>query len=628
MAVKEGPLTRADLEAIWEGAIDRAYREPLVAAGEGNGLETQAQSWEILARTSRAVDITTQAMFIMPWSGQTDEPAAGESKATVTLTFARTKRLEVPLVLAAGYIFAEEQTTDWGENGGEVVLTDRRYILTDTLVFHPGDMGPFTVTAEAEVAGYGHNNPMPGAIQVVSQVGENLQNELASVALVGPAALSAPTEASVTVTAANEADMFVPEHVGQYVAFTDGANAGRIGRVASFVAPSTGIGSGVLLELEQSIEASVYAGTFQAGELLSLANGGPAFATARCLGERIVSGTKKLTWVALRGDFTLIAVTTTTVTGLTSGATLTIAFKTFPQLFSAESSAATWRVYDWAADFGLTVTNVDSPTGGKSGWLDEIADERMLARGSGEDDETFRPRVWAVSDTVAPNALKRALSRTLGALSWCFREVGMSELPGFFYDGSNVAVGTATTTTIADKLDAYDTDVGIFTGVLTSGVFIFNEKLEVRSAAGTIAHGYFGRIDGGVTFTFIRKDGTLTTGALVATTIVGMTSGAIFTPASVSVPASVNARRFHRYFDYTEFRGFFLVGLQRLGIGEYGIAYDSGTHDAYDEPSLLNFFDGSPLGAGALYKRVYDAMLATKAGGVGFDLYLEDWGCP
>ena len=33
----QGALTTADLQAIWEGSVDRSYREPLLTAGEGGG---------------------------------------------------------------------------------------------------------------------------------------------------------------------------------------------------------------------------------------------------------------------------------------------------------------------------------------------------------------------------------------------------------------------------------------------------------------------------------------------------------------------------------------------------------------------------------------------------------------
>lgn len=628
--LKAGPLTQAELFDVWKGALDKSYREPMLEAGEGRGLEAHTQALNQLARVSTAIDVTTQAMFICPWSGQTNPPAAGAAKATVTLTFERRGLVDKPLVLGRGFIFTAEELLDMSPEGSVTVQTGRRYVLTQNLVFHPGDVGPFTVVAEAEAIGYGYNNPLPGTIRVISQPGNVFENDLASVVVTLGVIASGTTHQALIVTP-NEPDTFVPEHVGQYMLFTAGSNIFKVARIMQFIGPDLTaippIGSTVEIEWVQSIQAAVFAGTFQAGERVQ--NAGPTV-RANVAGERIVAGKKRLTFVETAGASFAVG---DVLTGQISGATATIESLSFPQDFVSETATAAWRILDWVVDWQLTVTNVLSPTGGLLGWLDELGSERNLARGPGEDDETYRQRIKAIADVVTPNAIRRTLSKTLGSIDWCFREVGTENLRGWFYDGDrsppHVLPGGAVN-------DAYDTDVVLFTGVLTSGTFV-GEPAQPGAAEPVVLEdtvnnvkmrGFFGRVVAGVTFTFIRKQGSVPA-SLVGLRIRGLVSGAIFSSlTSAIVPASVNARRFRTYFDYTEFRGFFLVGVPRLGAGEFGFAYDAGPSNAYDVSPFLAFYDGFPVQAALLYKRVHQAISEVKAGGVGFDLYLEEIGCP
>jgi hypothetical protein len=633
---KTGPLTTDEIRALWVGVVDKSYSEPLVRAGEGQGLEVYSQLWEVLARASRAVDTTTQAMFILPASGQTAAPAAGAAKATVTLTFRRTLLLERPLRVAAGTMLVGERIVDWGPLGGEDHLTGRRYMLVQDLLFHPGDMGPLSVLAHAEVFGMGHNNPMPGTIVDIPQPGAEFENDLATVTTFGPLALVAPIVARASIQTPNEADMFVPEHIGQQVTFTAGSNLNRTARIKQFYPPDLTVmpplGSRVDLEITQSVDGTTFAGTFSGVEEANLTNGGPAFARVRIFGERIVSGRKRLTYDVLRGDFSLVTPGLTVFTGVASGATLTVAALLYPQLFTAEVATASWRILDWAADFGLTVTNALSPTGGLAGWLDELGGERNIDRAPGESDDIYRQRVARIADVVTPNAIRRALSRTLGVLPWCFREVGTAEFRGWFFDGDLATVGTSTTLTIAGRQDAYDTDVIRFPGVLTSGTFVAtpgdNERvvLEETATLAVKALGWFGSIAGGV-LTFVRREGSLPA-SLVGHRIRGLHSGAIWTPASGSVPATVNERRWRVWLNLAEFRGFFLVGVPPLGVDDIGLPYDTGPHGAYDAAPYDDFYDGYSPTAADVYRSVYHAVDTVRAGGVAFDLYVERIGCP
>lgn len=636
---KAGALTQAEIFGLWAAALDRAYREPLVMAGEGEGLEAHTQQHAVMARASTAVDRTTQAMFILPWSGQTNPPAQGARKATVTLTFERTARVHVPMVLGKGMIFAEEQQTDWGPDGGVQVLTGRRYTLTEDLVFPPGERGPLQVPAIAEFVGDGHNNPMPGTIKVVSQPASQFENDHATVLVTPFVAPGAGAPSTTFVVTPNEPDTFVPEHVGQYLVFTVGANAGLVGRILNFQGADLGVfpptGSTIQIEVAQAFETATFFGTFLPGEII---NFGVANARGIVLGERVVSGIKRVTYVLTHAGTGADPAIGQVASGVVSSATATVEQLLYVDRFTAEAPSApnvggaSWRIVPWPEGWGLTVTNELAPEGGVHGWLDELGSERAIYRAPGEPDGTYRKRVSTVADVVSPNAIRRALSRALGTLPWCFREVGTPDLRGFFYDGSGVAPGGAQSSVAAaaEPLDAYDTDVLVLTGTVTSGVFVDNEAVVLEELPGFLiaATGFFGRIDGGVTFTLIRKTGGLPDFTAITTRVRGLHSGATFDASAGVIPASVNARRFRYWLDYAEFRGFFLVGVPPLSLGEFGFAYDDFPINAYDASPYDAFYDGYPAGSAAIYSRVYTAVDPIRAGGVLWSMYVERIGCP
>lgn len=640
---KAGPLSSAELQALWESSVDKSYSKPFVAAGEGNGFEAWTQLFRQYERASKAIDVTTQAMFISPWSGQTNPPAAGAAKATVTLKFSRTKFLERGLVLGKGLIYVGEVATDFGENGPEEVETGRRYVLKEDLVFFPGDMGPLEVEAEAERPGYGYNNPLPETIRLISQPGAVFENNLATVAQTTEAASSSGLRSRATILAAAEPDMFVPEHVGQYVYFRDGANPGKIGRVTAFTAPDTSVipnlGSKADLELFWSIEATTFAGTFEVGEIVAF--GGPATAYGRVLAERVDAGVKKLAFVLLNGSGIAVGAT---LSGATSGATATIRSVMDQATFTSETPSggtggASWRMLDWATDFGMTVTHEASPEGGRSAMLDELGFERGIKRVSGEDDESYRARVREVADVVSPNAIRRALNRTLGSISWVLREVGLAELPGFFFDGD---LSAASTTPHGAQNDAYDYDTIAILGAL-DGSFDFQEAVQVEQESSDLV--FLSGWAGGMEFptpsvyelawdrgawdyasyvvahrvmTLIRRNGTFPKVDSSAFRVRGLRSGALLTFPHVGTNVEYSkqwpSRRHRCFLDYEQFRGFFLVSVQALANGEFGWSFDV---DAWD---VSKAFDGFPVGAADIYRRVWRSLEDARAGGVAIDL--------
>ena len=144
-----GPLSQADLLAIWQSTMDDAYVEPFIEAGDGLGLEAWNQLFAQLARVSQAVDVSMQSLFILPWSGQTNPPASGPKRATVELTLARSGRPDLPLILAAGFTWVDEVIPDWSPTGTQPFNSGLRYTLVADVVFEPGESGPLSVLAVA-----------------------------------------------------------------------------------------------------------------------------------------------------------------------------------------------------------------------------------------------------------------------------------------------------------------------------------------------------------------------------------------------------------------------------------------------------------------------------------------------
>jgi hypothetical protein len=273
-------------------------------------------------------------------------------------------------------------------------------------------------------------------------------------------------------------------------------------------------------------------------------------------------------------------------------------------------------------DITFEVSQVTDTVGGTNQALESIANDRGITRGGTETIESFRLRVRTLPDTVSPGAVRRAVGAIMGASGFCFREVGTPLFRGVFFDGDD-------TTGDVKKIDFFDIDSLVFDGVHTSGSFVKDELVELRNSLGyVLARGWFGSIENADTrFFLIRQSGQPQVGAGI--TLVGLQSGAVFTPASfVDVSAAVNARRFRLNLDYVEFRGFFLIGLPRLNLGEFGMAFDDGPRNAFDYTTKqTNYFDGFPVVADQLYTSVFNAVKNTKAGGVGFTIYLEDIDC-
>jgi hypothetical protein len=453
-------LTREELEQAWKGLVDKAYSAGLELAGEGHGYEAYKQAFAQLERVSKAISRSFESMYIIPWSGQSNEPAGGERKATVKLKISRGAYFEKLLVIAKGQVFFEEQTTDAGENSPEVVNTERRYTLKENLVFMPGERGPFEVEAEAEKPGFGYNNPLPSTIKFVPQPALNFENTGASISLFTPAIEPNVANSMTSVlTARNLPDVPVPAHIGQYYRFVAGANIGNIARVVLYETPTIvnnlpTNGGKVHFAIEEVLDITGATGIFQVGELLT-------FTTASVLqGYGIVLANRngKLAIQRISGNLG------TLVTGNTTSHTATVTSTFYSNLPTVEVGTNEWRVLQWVLDVKLTSTNELSPEGGRIGMLDMLGDERNISRAPNESDASYRQRVWAIADVVSPNAIIRTLNKIFAEkeIPFSFREAGQESFQGMFYDAGGSAAGDDTHPPDPfpnpDKNYAYDMD--------------------------------------------------------------------------------------------------------------------------------------------------------------------------
>jgi hypothetical protein len=426
MARKTGPLTFDDLFALWRAGVDPGYARPFVegkAEGRETGIEAFEQGIVQLARVSEAIDRTTQAMFIVPWSGQTDEPARGASNARVTLRIERSKRFESALTFVRGKVIVTEIMTDYGKDGGQEVRSGRRFIIDRTLTFGPGEAGPLYVEAVAEQPGFTFNLSPIGSLRSIVQPGSTLANMKATIV---------PGVASHRLIAWPEPDVPIPEHVGQYVEVVTGANAGDVRRVIEYERPSTVFPHGGVMVLAST---GIYRVTgvvdpFSEGEEVVNGTGGRAV-FFRLAGDRMVI--EMLAGAFVVGD---------TLTGILTGASATLdAIEQSPDMI-AEVGACAWRMLSWSSDLGVTITNEEFPIGGVAPMLDELGEERGLPRSAGEDDSSYRKRISKLADVVSPNAIRRICNRILVPYgsTVCLREIGQAPFRGFFFDGDASSV--------------------------------------------------------------------------------------------------------------------------------------------------------------------------------------------
>lgn len=532
------PFTIDELLRFWRGIVDESYAQPFfealdrlgsgisIDAGEDNdpdldqptrGLEVFTQQMAQANRMSEAVIRNFEAMFILGWSGQVDQPALGEERAIVTLTFTRTRRFDALITFPLGITIVQEIELDAAPDVGIEREVGRFYLLLQSVTFLPGEAGPKTVQAIAEKPGFGYNNPRVGTIKQIEQLGIGLSNTDGTV-IPGPNT----HELQVSVNP----DVITPQNVGQYIEFLTGANAGKIVRMVGYRAPDTTVPHGGVAILARTtlLRVSALVGTPRVGEAVEQATTGATGTFVATAGGQLVVEASDSLWAA-----------TFTATGVETGFTFLVDKVEQDSSLVAESASAAWRVLGIADELGFTVTNLASPIGGRAAMLDALGRERNIDRAPGEVDGVYRKRVHQLPDTVSPNAIRRTVNRILNQVGAgvCLRDTGLDLLPGFYAD-----------------VDAADYD-----------------------------------------FVVRPED------------------------------------KFKVVLSYDEFRAFMLIGVPRLSLGEFGFFYDDGPFGFYDAAPFNAFYDGFPLESAIIYRNIFDAVNKARAGGVGFDLVIEDGGC-
>lgn len=138
------------------------------------------------------------------------------------------------------------------------------------------------------------------------------------------------------------------------------------------------------------------------------------------LGQWSVLGEGQVTWGTLTG-WAPTAVDGVLAFWVRARVSAVVAVTTYPLAAKLQTiheqrlsfGTCQWRVLDWRA-LGFEILRITVPTGGRDATLDMIAEERgARRRQSGEDDETLRDRIAELADVVSPNAIRRAINRSL-----------------------------------------------------------------------------------------------------------------------------------------------------------------------------------------------------------------------
>lgn len=593
---RTGPLTQQELFDVWASVTDDRYSRPLIENPD-SGIEAVEQAHAQFERASTMVDRSTQAMFILAHSSQTDDPASGERYARATLTVTRTKEFTHAITFAAGDVVVLHVADDFSKDGSIEVETGRKYLVEQDLTFVPGEAGPKELLVVAERPGYGYNLPFPGTLRRIEQLGVGHSNINASVV---------PGIGTHHLIVKPNPDVVTPAHVGQQVVFETGSNAGKVRRVAGYIGPGASDGGTAVLASTVILVVSGVVGSFTLNEEIEEA-------TTLARGRFKAFGTERMVLEVISGTF---AGGGLAITGIASGSVAICETVEDDGYLVAETETASWKIADYSVDLGFVVTNEESPEGGKSPMLDELGEERNIPRAPGEEDAEYRKRVATPADTISPGAVKRAANRVLAPIgsAVCFREVGdiPGLFPGVFFDapmvGQNIGYGYDMVNTISTSFP--------FPGYIQDEVVTQAGGYRAR-AAGALVGGVF------VLGTLITIEGEYDP----TQPVVGETSG-----TSTLIGAAVYlASPYHRFqlaMDYTEFRAFFLLGVPPPTLGDFGIPFDAlAATNAFDAFPYYAFFDGFPVTSHVLYRSIWQEVMKIKAGGVGFDLYIERLGC-
>lgn len=128
------------------------------------------------------------------------------------------------------------------------------------------------------------------------------------------------------------------------------------------------------------------------------------------------------------------------------------------QPLALEESSLTWSILDYES-LGVVLNDVKSLSGGRDNDLYLLGKDRGSYQQPGEPDDAFRKRITALPDTIAPNAVIRAVNRALSPYLLRGNAIDVGDdggdvLSGMFYD---VAPGLSATIGVVGAYDLYDT---------------------------------------------------------------------------------------------------------------------------------------------------------------------------
>lgn len=587
-----GRFTRDDILRLWRDSVDPEFARGILDAGDGEGAEVVGQMAEQLAAVSLAAERASQELYLLPGSGQSWPPAGGAAKSTVELSVVRSRRADLLLVLEPGTL-VEEVQVDAGPSGGVEVRTGRRYALPERVAFFPGEVGPVTLSAPAERAGSAYDLPAPGTIRGLVQPGASLGNEGASVE-----SSAGPTPHRLR--SAPFPDAPVPEHVGQSVELTLGANVGQVRRVVGYEPPVPEQDAGSLLLARDALwrlSGPYSLPNFAPGQV----GESPTGATCRVL--RSVPGralVEVLTGTFAPGDV---------VTG-PGGVVFQIAAVEQSEVMTAEAGTASWKMVDPVERFDLAFANALSPAGGRDATLDSLGWARSKLRAPGEDDEAYRERIAEPLGAVSPLAVLRAVNRALVPYGQeaALREAGAPALPGLYLDVD------------ALDLDSYLLVAGAVTGSFLGGELVIQPD---TGASGVAVVASPPSSPGSP----LLPDALAAIARPVGEFVSGLRIVGVRSDAHVLLPTlDAGGRpedRFRWLFSYEEMRAFFLVGVENNSVGDFGIAYDEHPFGFYDASPALDFYDGFAVTSAVVARQAWQAADESRAAGVGFDLVLE-----
>lgn len=201
-------VTPEELVELWRLIMDPEYTGPIEDHDDGRGLDVIQAMAAILSRSSDAVQVSSQALYLKPHSTQLDPPASGGVQATGTMAITRTILTGGDLQLREGDEVVLAQVSPDG-----VTVLGPTYELAADVLIPSGTEGPTSVAIRAVRNGFQGNHPEGRAMAFV----------LRGRATVPVSNTVSPTELRDTV---NLNDRFIGTQAGQFLRFTTGPNAG------------------------------------------------------------------------------------------------------------------------------------------------------------------------------------------------------------------------------------------------------------------------------------------------------------------------------------------------------------------------------------------------------------------